>query len=472
MQSLRNSFGDILSSVIFVLILLWGGLLIVGPQLSVLEEAMVRPERQLDSYIISNLASDADTCQLILNRIIDENKKNTSSIQSGGLASPSFGNMSSSSSSMNMAVPSFGNTSNNSQNNNKRPFIVQCERSRTDFPLTGESKETLASRYNLPILYVDEKTTLVEQLKTAENISELARTSVDKVVAIEKATNTYNLENFKQLFKYSPIPMTEEVKDAENIKIKNQLLNILNIRYENEGVIYQQITITILVTTILYAILATFLSLIICYPIAYKMALMSRPKMMAWLFVALLTPYSIAELMRIYAWVSILENNGLINQILDWIGFIDINAQEYIPFKRYPMTVFLVIVYTYMLFMVFPIYNVMSTLDRNQIDAARDLGASMLKVHKRVIIPHSKPGIAVGCIATFMLSAGAFSVPRIISRGLQSEWFTQTIYNKFFESQNSNLGSAYAIFFTITCFVIVGMFMWLMQARLKDFMRV
>ena len=74
MQSLRNSFGDILSSVIFVLILLWGGLLIVGPQLSVLEEAMVRPERQLDSYIISNLASDADTCQLILNRIIDENK--------------------------------------------------------------------------------------------------------------------------------------------------------------------------------------------------------------------------------------------------------------------------------------------------------------------------------------------------------------------------------------------------------------
>lgn len=235
MQSLRNSFGDILSSVIYVLILLWGGLLIVGPQLSVLEEAMVRPERQLDSYIISNLASDADTCQLILNRIIDENKKNTSSIQSGGLASPSFGNMSSSSSSMNMAVPSFGNTSNNSQNNNKRPFIVQCERSRTDLPLTGESKETLASRYNLPILYVDEKTTLVEQLKTAENISELARTSVDKVVAIEKATNTYNLENFKQLFKYSPIPMTEEVKDAENIKIKNQLLNILNIRYENEG---------------------------------------------------------------------------------------------------------------------------------------------------------------------------------------------------------------------------------------------
>ena len=70
-----------------------------------------------------------------------------------------------------------------------------------------------------------------------------------------------------------------------------------------------------------------------------------------------------------------------------------------------------------------------------------------------------------------MLSAGAFSVPRIISRGLQSEWFTQTIYNKFFESENSNVGAAYAIAYTIICFVIVGLFMWAMRARLKDFVR-
>jgi spermidine/putrescine transport system permease protein len=122
--------------------------------------------------------------------------------------------------------------------------------------------------------------------------------------------------------------------------------------------------------------------------------------------------------------------------------------------------------------MVFPIYNVMSTLDRNQIEAARDLGASTRKLHWRIVIPHSKPGIAVGCIATFMLAAGAFSVPRIISRGLQSEWFSQTIYNKFFEVNNSNVGAAYSLAYTVICFVIVGLFMWIMRTRLKDFARV
>ena len=141
-------------------------------------------------------------------------------------------------------------------------------------------------------------------------------------------------------------------------------------------------------------------------------------------------------------------------------------------FKRMPGTVFLVIVYTYVLFMVFPIFNVMSTLNRNQIEAARDLGARAWRVHWRVIMPHAKPGIAVGCIATFMLAAGAFSVPRIISSGLQAEWFSQTIYNKFFESENSNAGAAYSFGYTLVCFVIVAAFMAVMRTRLKDFARV
>ena len=94
-----------------------------------------------------------------------------------------------------------------------------------------------------------------------------------------------------------------------------------------------------------------------------------------------------------------------------------------------------------------------------------------MRIHRRIVIPHAKPGIAVGCITTFMLAAGAFSVPRIISTGLQAEWFSQTIYNKFFESENSNVGAAYSFAFTILCFVIVGLFMWVMRARLKDFVR-
>ena len=92
--------------------------------------------------------------------------------------------------------------------------------------------------------------------------------------------------------------------------------------------------------------------------------------------------------------------------------------------------------YAFILFMVFPIYNMVETLDTNQIEAARDLGAPSWKIHWRIILPHAKPGIAVGAIMTFMLSAGSYAVPYIITRGVAPPWFTQLIYNKFFESAN------------------------------------
>ena len=232
--------------------------------------------------------------------------------------------------------------------------------------------------------------------------------------------------------------------------------------------VYVRIGLLTLTRTLLFAVAATALALLVCYPIAFKVALATPPERAVWLFLGLIIPYAIVELMRIYAWTSIIDNRGLLNEALLWLGAIS----EPIQFKRSALTVFVVIVYTYVLFMVFPIYNTMSTLDRNQIEAARDLGASTWRLHWRVIIPHAKPGIAVGCIATFMLAAGAFSVPRIISRGLQAEWFSQTIYNKFFESENSNIGAAYSFAYTLVCFLIVAAFMWIMRTRLKDFARV
>jgi spermidine/putrescine transport system permease protein len=221
------------------------------------------------------------------------------------------------------------------------------------------------------------------------------------------------------------------------------------------------------VRTLAFAVAVTALALLICYPIAFKIALATPANQVAWLMLGLIIPYAIVELMRVYAWTTIIDNRGLLNSFLLWLGLV----AEPIQFTRMPGTVFVVIAYTYVLFMVFPILNVMSTLDKNQLEAAKDLGASSWRVHRRIVIPHTKPGIAVGCIATFMLAAGAFSVPRIISRGLQAEWFSQTIYNKFFESENSNVGAAYSFAYTLVCFALVAVFMAIMRTRLKDFAR-
>jgi len=175
--------------------------------------------------------------------------------------------------------------------------------------------------------------------------------------------------------------------------------------------------------------------------------------------------------MRIYAWLTVFDLHGLLNTLLAIVGFAALASDEVIVWYRFPGTVLVVLVYTYILFMVFPIYNTMATLAPNQVEAARDLGAKTWRIHWRVIIPHTKPGIAVGCIMTFMLAAGSFSVPYIITRGHQPKWLTQLIYDKFFESSNWNLGSAYSFTLLLICIVFIFAVMAIFGVKLRQLAR-
>ena len=146
----------------------------------------------------------------------------------------------------------------------------------------------------------------------------------------------------------------------------------------------------------------------------------------------------------------------------------DLAAGDGIRFVASNGAVFAVMVYAYILFMVFPIYNTIETLDRNQIEAARDLGASTWRIHWRVVLPHAKPGIAVGAVMTFMLSAGSIAAPEIVGRGLHPDWFSQVIYQRFFESNNWNQGSAYALVLLVACVVFVLVVMKLFRVGIRD----
>jgi spermidine/putrescine transport system permease protein len=117
--------------------------------------------------------------------------------------------------------------------------------------------------------------------------------------------------------------------------------------------------------------------------------------------------------------------------------------------------------------MVFPLFNAMESLDRNQIEAARDLGAQVWRIHWRIVMPHAKPGIATGCIMTFMLAAGSYAVPALLgSPG--SRWFTEIIYNWFFEGGNWNQGAAYAFILLALCIVFIFAMMRLFRVGLGD----
>ena len=125
-------------------------------------------------------------------------------------------------------------------------------------------------------------------------------------------------------------------------------------------------------------------------------------------------------------------------------------------------------VYAYILFMVFPVYNTIETLDPNQIEAAKDLGASTLRTHLRVVLPHAKPGIAVGSIMTFMLAAGSIAVPGLVGPGLHPEWFSQVIYRNFFEAGNWNSGSAYSLALLAACTLFIWWSMFVFRVGIRD----
>ncbi len=224
----------------------------------------------------------------------------------------------------------------------------------------------------------------------------------------------------------------------------------------------------IFILTLVYAFTVTICAFFICYPVAYAAATMENKNTLTIILVGLLIPYAINELLRIFSWVMILDRNGILNTLLDFVGFIDLSAGEGFRFVASNGAVFAVMVYAYVLFMVFPIYNTIDTLDKSQIEAARDLGASPWKIHTRVVIPHAKPGIAVGSIMTFMLSAGSIAAPEIVGRGMHPDWFSQLIYRRFFEADSWNQGSAYSLALLVACIVFILVTMKVFKVGIRD----
>jgi spermidine/putrescine transport system permease protein len=218
----------------------------------------------------------------------------------------------------------------------------------------------------------------------------------------------------------------------------------------------------IFMKTIWSSVIVTTVALSICYPISFYLAKVARGARFSWILMGLIVPYWINELLRIFAWQLILADSGILNQLLLFIGLIT----EPLNFRAGNGAVIMGMAYAYILFMVFPLYNAMESLDRNQIDAARDLGSSWLRIHRRIVIPHAKPGIAVGCIMTFMLAAGSIAAPQLLGSP-SSFWFTQIIYTNF-ETANWNQGAAYAMVLAVLCLVFIFIMLKIFRVGLKE----
>ena len=212
------------------------------------------------------------------------------------------------------------------------------------------------------------------------------------------------------------------------------------------------------------ALVATVICLLIGYPLAYLMA-KEGPGFQRMATVLIMLPMWVNFLLRTYAWMAILENNGLLNQFFDSIGLFDlINGLfgtdiQYFRMIRTQGAVVLGMVYNYLPFMVLPIYSVIIKLDHSLLEAARDLGANTSGVFRKVIFPLSLPGVLSGVTMVFVPSVSTFAISRMMGGN------TQMLLGNLIENQflggayNPHLGSAIAL----VMMVIVVACMWVMN---------
>ena len=232
---------------------------------------------------------------------------------------------------------------------------------------------------------------------------------------------------------------------------------------EGSGSSFNKVDLMVFVRTIIAAMVVTVFDLILCYPLAYFLGQSRGLGVARLLIVLLIIPYWINEILRAFALRIIFGTNGLMNSVLMWTGIIDVPYD----FIRADIALYAGLGYAYILLMLFPIYNVIESLDRNQIEAARDMGASWMRIHRRIVIPHAKPGISSGMTMVFMLTTGALAAPQVLG-GPSSLWFTQLVYQWFNDSLNWQQGAAYAIVLLASTIVIVLTVMRLFKVNMGD----
>ena len=214
------------------------------------------------------------------------------------------------------------------------------------------------------------------------------------------------------------------------------------------------------------AIIATIICLLIGYPVSYIMS-KEGPRFQRIAMVLIMLPMWMNFLLRTYSWMSILENNGLLNQLFQKIGLIALYNNIFgtdIQFFRMINTqgaVVLGMVYNYLPFMILPIYSVIVKMDNSLIEAARDLGANTFNVFRRVILPLSLPGVLSGITMVFVPYVSTFAISKMLGGG------TELLLGDLIEQQflggayNPQLGAAISLvmmIIVVICMVVMNRF--------------
>lgn len=187
------------------------------------------------------------------------------------------------------------------------------------------------------------------------------------------------------------------------------------------------------------AAISTLLCLLVGYPIAYAIARATSTWRNVLLMMVIL-PFWTSFLLRVYAWIGILKNNGLINNFLMWTGLID----QPIVMLQTDFAIYIGIVYSYLPFMILPLYSNLEKMDLTLLEAAEDLGCRPFRAFLTITLPLSMPGIVAGSMLVFIPAVGEFVIPALLGAP-DSLMIGQVLWTEFFSNRDWPVASAVAI---------------------------
>ena len=222
----------------------------------------------------------------------------------------------------------------------------------------------------------------------------------------------------------------------------------------------------VFVRTAIMSVVATLLTLLLAFPIAWIIAKLLKGRASSLLFILCLIPFWVSETVRTLGWMILLRESGVLPSLLMKLGVTDAP----IEFLYHDATILVGLIYTSLLFMVIPLISSLESLDDSLIEAAYDLGAGGFTVLRTIVLPHAAPGITAGCIIVFMLTLGNYLTPTLLG-GKNSQWFTAQIYTQFITRFNWEEGAAFGFLLLILSTVMVMVGLRITGQRFGDVMR-
>ena len=199
---------------------------------------------------------------------------------------------------------------------------------------------------------------------------------------------------------------------------------------------------------------STLITLAIGYPLAYGMARSPR-EWRPMLLMMVILPFWTSFLIRVYAWIGILSREGLLNKLLISIGLVD-PAQPLVILST-TTAVYIGIVYSYLPFMVLPLYASLEKLDETLLEAAADLGCTPWRAFWQVTVPLSLPGVIAGCFLVFIPSVGEFVIPDLLG-GSETLMIGKTLWTEFFNNRDWPVASAVAVILLLILVIPIVLF--------------